>query len=82
MSAYPSTPGTVGRWILLVLLLASAVLPPAGLDPALALVVGELPVVIALWHFIAWAGWRMALTGFAVIYLVAYAYEFAGTHTG
>jgi putative membrane protein len=70
------------RWILLALLLASAVLPPEGVNPALAFVVGELPVVIALWHFIAWAGWRMALSGFAVIYVVAYSYEFVGTHTG
>lgn len=70
------------RWILLALLLASCVLPPEGVNPVVALIVGELPVVIALWHFIAWAGWRMAITGFAVIYVVAYAFEFVGTHTG
>ncbi len=70
------------RWVLLALLLASTVLPPTGVNPGLALIVGELPVVIALWHFIAWVGWRSAWLSFAVIYVVAYTSEFIGTHTG
>jgi uncharacterized membrane protein len=89
MTDHPSPRANLVRWALLVLLLASAVLPPslhglpAAIDnPGIALIVGELPAVIALWHFIAWAGWRMAWTGFAVIYVVAYAFEFVGTHTG
>jgi uncharacterized membrane protein len=52
------------------------------LRSGLALLVGELPVVIALWHFIAWAGWQMAWLIFAVIYAVTRTSEFIGTHTG
>lgn len=36
------------RWVLLAALIASTLLPPTGLNPGLALVVGELPVVIAI----------------------------------
>ena len=74
MSAYTTRRGTTVRWILLAILLVSAILPPAGVNPVLALIVGELPVVIALWHFTSWTGWRMSLTVFAVIYVVAYAF--------
>jgi len=74
--------GDIVRWILLIALLASTVLPPSGVNPGLAFIVGELPVVIALLHFGSWVGWRMALLGLAVIYVVAYSFEFVGTHTG
>lgn len=70
------------RWVLLAALIASTLLPPTGLNPGLALVVGELPVVIAIWHFAAWTNWRTALAGFAIVYVVAYTFEFVGTHTG
>ena len=70
------------RWVLLVALVASTVLPPSGVNPALGLVVGELPVVIAIWHFAAWMNWRTAIAGFAIVYVVAYSFEFVGTHTG
>lgn len=83
------SPGNTIRWILLAALLASTVLPPslhglpASIDNGLvALIIGELPVVFALLHFAAWTSWRTALTQFLIIYVVAYAYEFAGTHTG
>lgn len=52
------------------------------MNPGLGFLVGDLPVVIALWHFVAWAGWRMAWLSFAVIYVVAHTSEFIGTHTG
>lgn len=56
---------------------------PSSIDnPLVALIIGELPVVFALLHFASWTSWRIALVSFAIIYVVAYAYEFAGTHTG
>ena len=72
---------SVLRWLLLVALVASAVFPP-GDGGLIALVVGELPVVIALLHFASWTRWRTALLGLAVMYGIAYASEFLGTHTG
>lgn len=84
-----SSPGNAIRWVLLAALLASTVLPPslhglpASIDnPLVALIIGELPVIFALLHFASWTSWRTALTSFVIIYVVAYAYEFAGTHTG
>lgn len=70
------------RWVLLAALLVAAVLPQEGVNPVLALIVGELPVVIAIWHFAAWTNWRIALINFAIVYVVAYSFEFVGTHTG
>ena len=82
VSAATARRADIARWVLLGLLVASTALPPTGVNPGLAFLVGELPVVIALWHFIAWAGWRMAWLSFAVIYVVAFTSEFIGTHTG
>lgn len=70
------------RWILIVLLLASAFLPASANTGAVGLLVGELPVVIAILHFAAWTRWSTALVGFAIVYAVAYTSEFIGTHTG
>jgi len=70
------------RWVLIVLLFASLFLPNEGLNPILALVVGELAVIIALLHFASWTRWSTALQGLVIIYVVAYASEFLGTHTG
>lgn len=74
--------GDVVRWALLGLLLVAQLLPKTGVNPAVAAIVGELPVVIALLHFAAWTRWRTALTGLAVMYAVGYLSEFIGTHTG
>lgn len=70
------------RWALLIALVISAVFPPSDGAGLLALVVGELPVIIALLHFASWTRWRTALLGLAVMYAIAYASEFLGTHTG
>lgn len=69
-------------WILLALLVAGQFLPPTGVNPLVGLVVGELPVIIALLHFAVWTRWRTALLGFAVMYGIGYVSEFLGTHTG
>lgn len=69
-------------WILLALLVAGQFLPPTGVNPLVGLVVGELPVIIALLHFAAWTRWRTALLGLVVMYSIAYVSEFLGTHTG
>ena len=76
------TRGDIVRWILLALLVLGQLLPPTGVNPGLAAIVGELPVVIALLHFAAWTRWRTALVGLVVMYVIAYASEFLGTHTG
>lgn len=69
-------------WALLALLVLAQFLPNSGLNPGLAAIVGELPVVIALLHFASWTRWRTALLGLAVMYSIAYVSEFLGTHTG
>jgi len=74
--------GELIRWILLVVLLLGQFLPPTGVNPGIAAIVGELPVVIALLHFAAWTRWRTALTGLLAMYVIAYVSEFLGTHTG
>ena len=78
----PVTRGDVVRWILLGLLVLAQFLPNTGVNPGVAAIVGELPVVIALLHFAAWTRWRTALAGLAIMYAIAYASEFLGTHTG
>lgn len=76
------TRGDIVRWILLALLLLAQFLPPTGVSPAIGVLAGELPVVIALLHFAAWTRWRTALAGLIVMYAIAYLSEFLGTHTG
>lgn len=70
------------RWVLLLLLALGQFLPPTGVNPGIAAIVGELPVVIALLHFAAWTRWRTALLGLVAMYSIAYLSEFIGTHTG
>lgn len=68
-------------WVLLAISFASAFLP-ADLPGILALLIGWVPVVFALWHFIRWAGWRYALAGFAIIASVSFLIEALGVATG
>lgn len=82
MSHRALTRGDVVRWVLLALLVLAQFLPNTGVNPGLAAIVGELPVVIALLHFAAWTRWRTALAGLAIMYAIAYLSEFLGTHTG
>jgi len=74
--------GSLVRWVLLALLLVSTVLPPDVLGPLGPLLVGELPVVIALLHFASWTRWSTALLGLAIMVSIAYLSEFIGTQTG
>lgn len=74
--------GELIRWILLAALALGQFLPPAGVNPGIAAIVGELPVIIALLHFAAWTRWRTALLGLLAMYGIAYLSEFLGTHTG
>ncbi len=76
------TRGDIVRWVLLALLVLGQFLPNTGVNPGIAAIVGELPVVIALLHFAAWTRWRTALIGLAAMYAIAYLSEFLGTHTG
>lgn len=70
------------RWALLGLLVIAQFLPPTGVNPGIAAIAGELPVIIALLHFAAWTCWRTALLGMVLMYAIAYVSEFLGTHTG
>ena len=80
--ALPSRTGDLVRWVLLLALVAAQFLPTSANTGLLGLVVGELPVVIALLHFAAWTTWGTALVGLVVMYSIAYVSEFLGTHTG
>lgn len=68
-------------WVLLVLSYLAAFTPPSvtGLG---SLLIGWLPVVFAFWHFIRWAGWRYALSGFVIIVVVSFTIEALGVATG
>lgn len=68
-------------WVLLALSYLAAFAPP-GLPGILSLLIGWLPVVFALWHFIAWAGWRYAIGGLIVIATVSFFVEALGVATG
>lgn len=68
-------------WVLLALSYLAAFAPP-GLPGILALFIGWLPVVFALWHFIAWAGWRYAIGGLIIIATVSFFVEALGVATG
>ena len=68
-------------WVLLALSYLAAFAPP-GLPGILGLLIGWLPVVFALWHFIAWAGWRYAIGGLIIIATVSFFVEALGVATG
>lgn len=71
-------------WLIWVILAMAFIyiLLPEGTNPALMFLFGEMQVLFALVHWSTWAGWRTALTGFAIVFGISYLSEFIGTHTG
>lgn len=67
-----------------VLLAASyaVVFVPSGLNGAIELLAGWIPVAFAFWHFARWAGAGSAILSFVVISAVSFTAEAVGVATG
>lgn len=72
---------TIGLGILLAASFAAAFVP-SGLNGAIELLVGWIPVAFAFWHFARWAGAGTAVLSFVVISVVSFTAEAVGVATG
>lgn len=72
---------STGLWILLALSFAAA-FTPAGTPGSITLVVGLMPVIFSMWHFIRWAGARTAWLSFLAVVFISFTGEALGVATG
>jgi len=68
-------------WVLLAVSFASA-LVPLGAAGGFGLILGWIPVVLAFWHFIRWAGAQTSILSFIAVSVVSFIGEALGVATG